>query len=106
MNGMGLRKYLRLGPLYKNACHIFENERKTTRINGEFPVYVVQIADAYVSNIQCFAKEGEMMKKGERFGKIMMGSQVDLIFPWRDGMEIMVKEWDHVKAGESIIATY
>ena len=60
----------------------------------------------YVSNIQCFAKEGEMMKKGERFGKIMMGSQVDLIFPWRDGMKIMVKEWEHVKAGESIIATY
>jgi len=106
MNGMGLRKYLRLRPLYKNAVHIFENERKTTRINGEFPVYVVQIADAYVSKIQCFAKEGEMMKKGERFGRIMMGSQVDLIFPYRDGMKILVKEWEHVKAAESIIAIY
>ncbi len=106
MNGMGLRKYLRLGPLCKNAVHIFENERKTTRINGEFPVYVIQIADAYVSNIQCFVKEGEMMKKGERFGMIMMGSQVDLIFPYRDGMKILVKEWEHVKAGESIIAIY
>jgi phosphatidylserine decarboxylase len=106
MNRMGLRKYLRLRPLSKNAVHIFENERKTMRINGEFPVYVVQIADAYVSKIQCFAKEGEMMKKGERFGRIMMGSQVDLIFPYRDGMKILVKEWGHVKAGESIIATY
>jgi phosphatidylserine decarboxylase len=106
MNEMGWRKYLRLRPLYKNALHIFENERKTTRINGEFPVYVVQIADAYVSKIQCFAREGEMMKKGERFGKIMMGSQVDLIFPYRDGMKILVREWEHVKAGESIVAAY
>jgi phosphatidylserine decarboxylase len=106
MNGMGLRKYLRRRPLYKNAVHIFENERKTTRINGEIPVYVVQIADRYVSKIQCFAKEGAMMKKGERFGQIMMGSQVDLIFPYREGMKILVKEWEHVKAGESIIATY
>jgi len=47
-----------------------------------------------------------MMKKGERFGRIMMGSQVDLIFPYRDGMKLLVKEGEHVKAGESIIATY
>jgi phosphatidylserine decarboxylase len=106
MNPMGLRKYLKLKPLYKDAEHIFENERKTTRIDGEFPVYVVQIADAYVSRIVCFGTEGETVKKGERFGKIMMGSQVDLIFPYREGMKILVREWDHVKAGESVLATY
>ncbi len=106
MNLMGLRKYGGLKPLYKDSVHIYENERKTTRIRGEFPVYVVQIADAYVSKIVCFAEEGDMKKKGDRFGKIMMGSQVDLIFPYTDNMKIQVNEWDHVKAGESIIATY
>ncbi len=105
MNLMGLRKYGGLKPLYKDSVHIYENERMTTRINAEFPVYVVQIADVYVSKIVCFAKEGETKKKGDRFGKIMMGSQVDLIFPYRDGMKIVVNEWDLVKAGESIVAT-
>jgi len=106
MNLMGLRKYWGLKPLYKDSVHIYENERKTVRINGEIPVYVVQIADAYVSKIVSFVKEGSSQKKGARFGKIMMGSQVDLIFPYRDGMKILVSEWDHVKAGENIIATY
>ena len=69
-------------------------------------MYVVQIADAYVDKIFCWAKEGEMMEKGQRYGRIAMGSQVDLIFPHREGMEIVVKEWDKVKAGESIIAKY
>ncbi|MCP4602230.1 MAG: phosphatidylserine decarboxylase [Proteobacteria bacterium] len=106
MNYMGLRKYLKLKPLYKDSAHILENERKTIRINGVFPLYVVQIADAYVNKIFCWAKEGETMEKGQRYGRIAMGSQVDLVFPYREGMEILVKEFDKVKAGETIIAEY
>ncbi len=106
MDFMGMRKYLKLKPLYKNAAHIWQNERKTIRIDGIFPIYVVQIADAHVSSIHCWASEGQMMEKGQRYGGIAMGSQVDLIFPYKGNMEISVKEFDKVRAGETVIAKY
>ncbi len=106
MNWMGLRKYLGLNPFYKNAIHIWENERKTVRVDGDFPIYVIQIADAYVDKIFCWAEPGEMLEKGQRYGRVAMGSQVDIVFPYQEGMEFVVKERDKVKAGESIIATY
>ena len=73
---------------------------------GIFPLYVVQIADVYISKIECWIKKGKKLSKGQRYGRIIMGSQVDLIFPAKDNVKIKVEEFQDVKAGESIIATY
>ncbi|MBK8808386.1 MAG: phosphatidylserine decarboxylase [Bacteroidales bacterium] len=106
MNRMGLRYYLKRKPVYKEALHIIENERNTICIEGDFKVYVVQIADAYVNKIFCTLSEGDIIEKGSRYGRIAMGSQVDIIFPYNDSMSITVKEGDAVRAGESILAEY
>ena len=34
---------------------------------------------------------------------IRIGSQVDLIVPWREGLETQVKPGDTVRAGETIL---
>ena len=44
-----------------------------------------------------------MVSKGQRIGMIKMGSQVDLIFPYDSKFDILVKEGDKVKAGETIL---
>jgi phosphatidylserine decarboxylase len=75
-------------------------------MRGEFPVCVVQIADQYVHKIQCWVKEGDSINKGDKLGLIRMGSQVDIIIPSLKNLNILVKEGDHVKAGEDILATY
>lgn len=106
MRGMETRRMLRRRPLYRDALHITENERNTVLISGELPVWVVQIADEDVNKIDCWIGEGDTVSKGQRYGRIVMGSQVDLIFPDREGIHIAVREGQHVKAGESIVAFY
>ncbi len=88
--------------LYSN--HIIKNERNTLLIEGEIPLYVVQIADIYVKKIECWVRENEGVEKGQRIGIIKMGSQVDIIFPALPNIKIIVNEGQKIKAGESIIA--
>jgi phosphatidylserine decarboxylase len=47
--------------------------------------------------------EGGGVSKGEIFGMIRIGSQVDLILPDLPNMKIKVSEGDIVKAGESVL---
>jgi phosphatidylserine decarboxylase len=105
MARMTFNKILGINPLYSGTGHILQNERNTMLIKGEFPVYVVQIADSYVKKIENWVKEGEVVKKGQRIGIVKMGSQVDVIFPL-EPLEIQVREGQHVTAGETILATW
>lgn len=106
MNRMGFRYYFGMKPVYKEALHIIENERNTICIEGDMKLYVVQIADAYVNKIFCTVREDDTIEKGSRYGRIAMGSQVDLIFPYNETMTVEVKEGDSVRAGESILVRY
>lgn len=93
-------------PRPRTMGHILENERNVICLKGDFIVYLVQIADFYTNKIVCWVKNGQQIQKGERIGKIMMGSQVDIILPEVKGLRITVKEGGKVKAGQSVIATY
>ena len=105
MTIMWWRVLLRLKPYESFSTHIITNERNTILIEGEkMKVYIVQIADLYVKKIECWVNEGSDVAKGERIGRIITGSQVDLILP--QNAEILIKEGDKVKAGESVIAEY
>jgi phosphatidylserine decarboxylase len=106
MSNMYIRGVLGLKPMYEQGLHITENERNTVLVDGDLPTYVVQIADAYVNKIECWVSPGDKVCKGQRLGRIIMGSQVDLIFPDRDGMTLVVTEGQLVKAGETIVARY
>ncbi|MDQ7785415.1 MAG: phosphatidylserine decarboxylase [Desulfomonilaceae bacterium] len=108
MGSMHLRTVLRLFPLYRDSMHILTNERKVTRIRGNFYgkvlcCHVIQIAGKTVNGIDSLKSEGDWVDRGEIFGLIRIGSQVDLVVPRLPEMQIRVREGDTVRAGESIL---
>ena len=63
---------------------------------------VVQIAGLIARRIVNCVKEGENVKKGERYGMIRFGSRLDLYLPYDS--EIAVKKGYKTKAGETVLA--
>ena len=84
---------------------IFENERATIVIDrGDLQLAVVLIASRLVRRIVAFVRERQVLVLGERIGAIRFGSQVDLVLPARDDVEVVVRPGDHVRAGETVVA--
>ena len=67
-------------------------------------VKVIQIAGLLARRIECFVKKGQGVEKGERIGRINLGSQVSLILP--KNVDIKIQEGQRVKAGSTIVAEY
>ena len=108
MGPMHWRSILRHVPLYRNSVHILANERTVTKIRGSFKgkevsTYVVQIAGKSVHGIDSYVKPGSEVAKGDIFGMIRIGSQVDLVVTHLPGMEVKVRPGDKVRAGETIL---
>ncbi len=108
MGPMHWRVLARREPYYEGAAHIVQNERTVTKINGALggapvPCYVVQIAAKTVAGVDSYVKPGDTVQKGAIFGMIRIGSQVDLVVPWRDGMTVRVRPGDRVRAGETVV---
>ena len=72
----------------------FENPRIT--------IVVRQITGAIARRIVAWAKIGDELKRGERFGMIRFGSRTELYLPLN--AEVVVKVGDHVLGGSTIIA--
>lgn len=82
----------------------FENEQNALLIeakNGKRFV-VNQIAGLIARRIVCYAKEGDMLEKGNRFGMIRFGSRLDVYLPF--DCRINVNLGDKVRAGSSVLA--
>jgi phosphatidylserine decarboxylase len=108
MGPMHWRVLRRREPYHAGAEHIVQNERTVTRINGALKgaalsCYVVQIAAKTVAGIDSYVKAGEAVEKGAIFGMIRVGSQVDVVLPWREGMNVRVRAGDRVRAGETLL---
>jgi len=84
----------------------FENERATTLIETTtgLEVAVVQIASRLVRQIVSYVDVGQRLMQGERLGIIRLGSQVDLVVPATDALEVCVDPGDRVRAGQSVLA--
>lgn len=79
------------------------NERNTLTIESEgLSVRCTQIAGIMARRIVCWAREGDELEQGEKFGLIKFSSRTDVLMP--ANVEIQVKIGDHVKGGETIIA--
>jgi len=105
---MHLRTIFKLSPYYRKSRHVVQNERTVTKINGVYKgqdvaCYVVQIAAKSVNGIDSYVEEGMAVERGAIFGMIRIGSQVDLVVPWLEGMRIRVSPGEKVRAGESIL---
>jgi phosphatidylserine decarboxylase len=90
----------------RNSRHLLQNERTVTCIEGWYreqrlACYVVQIAGKRVRGIENFFKPGQALDRGEIFGMIRIGSQVDLVVPQAPGLKLCVRTGDKVRAGET-----
>jgi phosphatidylserine decarboxylase len=79
-----------------------DNEQTSLVIaSGKDKILVKQIAGLIARRIVCYAKPGDAIKAGERYGLIRFGSRVDIFLP-RDA-ELKVKVGDRVKGARDII---
>ena len=69
--------------------------------SGKHKVLVKQIAGLIARRIVCYAKPGDVLAPGERYGLIRFGSRVDLFLP--KDTELKVKVGDRVKGVRDII---
>ena len=88
----------------KEPKAIIENERNTLVIkNDHITIGIVQTASKLVRRIDSYVKQGDEIKRGEWFGMIRFGSQVDLIIPAT--CKVNVEIGQQIYAKSSIIAS-
>ena len=79
-----------------------DNEQTAMVIaNGKDRILVKQIAGLIARRIVCYAKPGDRIVLGERYGLIRFGSRVDLFLP--KTAELKVKVGDRVKGARDVI---
>jgi phosphatidylserine decarboxylase len=108
MGPMHWRILARRPPYFTDSTHIVCNERMVTKINGHLrgrplSCYVVQIAAKTVAGIDSYVPPGGEVTRGAIFGMIRIGSQVDIVVPWDEDMEVLVRPGDRVRAGETLL---
>lgn len=80
-----------------------DNEQTAMLIsNGKQKVLVKQIAGLIARRIVCYAKPGDAITRGERYGLIRFGSRVDIFLP--KNAELKVKLGDRVTGASDVIA--
>jgi len=79
-----------------------ENEQTAMVIaQGDRKILVKQIAGLIARRIVCYARPGDSIRTGERYGLIRFGSRVDIFLPRT--AEIRVKPGDRINGGRDII---
>ncbi|MDP1674255.1 MAG: phosphatidylserine decarboxylase, partial [Burkholderiales bacterium] len=81
-----------------------ENERAVIHLRTAdgCDVTCVQVAGLIARRILCYAKEGQVLARGERFGFIRFGSRVDVYLPLKSLPKVSVG--DKVYATETVLA--
>ena len=80
------------------------NVRRRYRLRTAIgPVEVVQITGIAARRLVSFVKPGDALRKGERFGMIVLGSRTDVLLP-ADRAEPTVRVGERVRAGTTTIA--
>lgn len=81
-----------------------ENENiKITLNTYKGDIIIRQVAGIIARRAVCWVKEGDKLKRGDRFGMIKFSSRVDICIP--STFKINIKEGQKVKAGQSVIAS-
>jgi phosphatidylserine decarboxylase len=81
-----------------------ENERNALvlRLDDGTEITCVQVAGLIARRILCYAKAGERLARGQRYGFIRFGSRVDVYLP--PGSRPRVAIGDKVKASSTVLA--
>ncbi len=80
-----------------------KNERNdiVIRVAGDTKIKVRQIAGTIARTIVCWAKPGQYLQAGQKFGMIKFGSRVDVFLP--ENVEVAVTNSQRVKGGQTIL---
>jgi len=82
-----------------------DNERNSLVISTPSGrIGVIQIAGLVARRIVSFAREGQTLTQGERFGLIRFGSRLDVFLP--EGAKALVAEGQTAIAGETVLADF
>ena len=83
-----------------------ENERNAVwiRTDQNEDVVSVQIAGLIARRVLCYAKPGDTVKTGERYGFIRFGSRVDVYLPLEAPLTVKLGQW--VASGNDVIAHF
>jgi phosphatidylserine decarboxylase len=81
-----------------------DNERNALvlRLDDGTEISCVQVAGLIARRILCYAKVGERLARGQRYGFIRFGSRVDVYLP--PGSRVRVAIGDKVKATSTVLA--
>lgn len=86
-----------------NSLRALQNERNEVLLSTSYgKIKIVQIAGFLARRIECWVKKGDKLSKGEKFGRINLGSQAVLVLP--KTLKIKVHKGQKVFAGETVIA--
>lgn len=80
-----------------------QNERNSIILNtiNARRIVVTQIAGLIARRIVCWARQGDRVQTGQRFGLIRFGSRLDVFLPVDS--QVVVRNGQRVKAGQTII---
>lgn len=84
-----------------DKASLYNEQTSMVIVNGKDKILVKQIAGLIARRIVCYAKPGDTLKTGERYGLIRFGSRVDIFLP-RDA-ELKVEVGDRIKGARDII---
>lgn len=94
----------RFVPAYKNEAG-YLNAKNILGLDTRWgKVLVVQITGIIARRIVCWAKEGDVLETGQRFGLIRFGSCTEVFLPTNAALQ--VKPGDKVKGGVTIIGRF
>jgi phosphatidylserine decarboxylase len=80
-----------------------ENERNAMVLDANgIQITLVQVAGLIARRILCYAKVGDFLRKGDRYGFIRFGSRVDVYLPLH--AEPLVSVGDKVRATSTLLA--
>lgn len=81
-----------------------ENERNAIWLRSDcgYDITCVQVAGLIARRILCYAKQGDWLGRGQRYGFIRFGSRVDVYLPLTARVRVSIG--DKVRAGETVLA--
>jgi phosphatidylserine decarboxylase len=107
MVGLLVSVLLKREPTPLDCPCLVENERLTIAIRtaSGAVLTITQIADVWINRIVAHLAVGDRVVRGQQYGLIRMGSQVDTFIPQSAVERITVVPGQRVRAGESVLAT-
>ena len=83
-----------------------DNERNALVLKDERgrDIVSVQVAGLVARRILCYAKSGQQLERGQRYGFIRFGSRVDLYLPLEFSMQVALG--DNVSAGSTVLGQF